>query len=80
MNACVTVTQGGDAQAGELTALYDGARPAHRDMHNNSYEPMRKQGAIILGVPKIPRTLTEEQNSYKQNLRDRRRQLESGGG
>jgi hypothetical protein len=28
--------KGGDAQRGPLTVLYDGARPAHKDMHNNS--------------------------------------------
>jgi hypothetical protein len=32
----------GDAQAGELSTLYDGERPP-------GYHPMKKQGAIILG-------------------------------
>ena len=34
--------KGGNAQAGNLTTLYDGALP-------NGYSPMKKQGAIILG-------------------------------
>jgi hypothetical protein len=34
--------KGGDAQSGALTTLYDGALP-------NGYNPMKKQGAIILG-------------------------------
>jgi hypothetical protein len=36
--------KGGDAQTGTLTTMYDGARP------NASYNPMKKQGAIILGI------------------------------
>ena len=36
--------RGGDAQQGKLTKLFDGARPA------GGYNPMRKQGAIILGI------------------------------
>ena len=36
-------TKGGDAQAGELTVYYDGARP-------KGYSPMKKQGALILGI------------------------------
>jgi hypothetical protein len=35
--------KGGNAQQGELDSLYDGARP-------NGYHPMKKQGAIILGI------------------------------
>lgn len=35
--------KGGDAQSGELHTLYDGERPA-------GYNPMKKQGAIILGI------------------------------
>ena len=35
--------KGGDAQAGGLTTYYDGPRPS-------GYAPMRKQGAIILGI------------------------------
>lgn len=35
--------KGGDSQAGELTVYYDGARP-------KGYSPMKKQGAIILGI------------------------------
>jgi len=34
---------GGNAQSGTLTTFYDGARP-------NGYSPMKKQGAIILGM------------------------------
>jgi hypothetical protein len=34
--------KGGNAQAGDLTTLYDGSLP-------NGYSPMKKQGAIILG-------------------------------
>ena len=34
---------GGDATAGKLTKLYEGVRP-------NGYHPMKKQGAIILGI------------------------------
>lgn len=36
-------TKGGDAMAGKLTLLSDGPRPA-------GYQPMKKTGAIILGV------------------------------
>lgn len=35
--------KGGSAQSGALTTMYDGARPA-------GYNPMKKQGAIILGI------------------------------
>jgi hypothetical protein len=35
--------KGADAQMGTLTTMYDGARPA-------GYNPMKKQGAIILGI------------------------------
>jgi len=35
--------RGGNAQAGELRMLYDGRRPNH-------YQPMKKQGALILGI------------------------------
>jgi hypothetical protein len=35
--------KGGNAQSGKLTTMYDGARPA-------GYNPMKKQGAIILGI------------------------------
>src|SRR5439155_24931 len=34
---------GGDAQAGNLKVMYDGRRV------DNRYDPMRKQGAIVLG-------------------------------
>ena len=54
------VLKGGDATSGALTTMYDGPRPdcalagtCHR--HENatyhpSYQPMHKQGAIILGT------------------------------
>jgi hypothetical protein len=35
--------KGGDATQGSLTTLYDGPRP-------EGYQPMKKQGAIILGI------------------------------
>jgi hypothetical protein len=35
--------RGGDAQSGLLKTMYDGARP-------KGYDPMKKQGAIVLGV------------------------------
>jgi hypothetical protein len=35
--------KGGDAQAGALKTMYDGPRP-------NGYDPMKKEGAIILGT------------------------------
>ena len=35
--------KGGNAQSGTLTTIYDGARPS-------GYDPMKKQGAIILGI------------------------------
>ena len=35
--------KGGDAQSGSLKSLYSGARPS-------GYNPMKKQGAIILGI------------------------------
>jgi hypothetical protein len=35
--------KGGDAQTGLLQTMYDGARPA-------GYNPMKKQGAVLLGV------------------------------
>jgi hypothetical protein len=37
---------GGDAQGGDLKVMYDGRRIKN---NNNSYDPMRKQGAILLG-------------------------------
>jgi len=37
------VLKGGDAQSGMLATKYDGARPS-------GYSPMKKQGALILGV------------------------------
>ena len=36
--------KGGNSQSGSLKTMYDGARPA------NGYNPMKKQGAIILGI------------------------------
>ena len=50
--------KGGDATRGAFQTMYDGVRPDHRsnpnDCHwhgfNGTYQPMRKQGAIILGT------------------------------
>ena len=39
-------SMGGDAQGGELITMYDGKRIQNP---RNSYDPMRKQGAILLG-------------------------------
>jgi hypothetical protein len=39
-------TMGGDAQRGEMAVMFDGPRIQNA---NNSYDPMRKQGAIVLG-------------------------------
>lgn len=39
-------TMGGDAQGGELLTMFDGPRIQNE---RNSYDPMRKQGAIVLG-------------------------------
>ncbi len=36
--------KGGNSQSGTLTTMYNGARPA------NGYNPMKKEGAIILGI------------------------------
>eukprot|EP00930_Biecheleria_cincta_P032041 TRINITY_DN22230_c0_g1_i1.p1 TRINITY_DN22230_c0_g1~~TRINITY_DN22230_c0_g1_i1.p1 ORF type:complete len:516 (-),score=59.96 TRINITY_DN22230_c0_g1_i1:58-1605(-) len=42
---CEMSLKGGNAQQGALTTLYDGVRPQH-----NLYNPMRKQGGLILGT------------------------------
>ena len=50
--------KGGDATAGKLTTLYDGVRPCtvpnpkHEAdcRHQPNYNPMRKQGGLILGI------------------------------
>ncbi len=39
-------TMGGDSQKGDLQIMFDGSRVKNP---NNSYDPMRKQGAILLG-------------------------------
>jgi len=39
-------SMGGDAQQGDLQIMFDGARVKN---DRNSYDPMRKQGAILLG-------------------------------
>ena len=39
-------TMGGDAQGGEMQVMFDGPRVPNA---NSSYDPMRKQGAILLG-------------------------------
>jgi hypothetical protein len=36
--------KGGNGQSGMLKTMYDGARP------NGGYDPMKKEGAIILGI------------------------------
>lgn len=58
--------KGGDATKGALTTMYDGPRP-DRDIartchHGDSYQPMRKQGAIILA------TGGDNSNSAKGNF------------
>jgi non-reducing end alpha-L-arabinofuranosidase len=40
--------RGGNAQKGSLATFYSGIRPG--SLTNNSYYPMRKQGAILLGT------------------------------
>ncbi|WP_375325212.1 arabinofuranosidase catalytic domain-containing protein [Flagellimonas sp. GZD32] len=44
-------SMGGDAQGGELYTMYDGGRIINEKFAGNksSYDPMRKQGAIVLG-------------------------------
>ena len=51
--------KGGDATRGPLQTMYDGSRPdmrsagsnqCHWHGYNGTYQPMRKQGAIILGT------------------------------
>ena len=43
--------KGGDATQGPLTTMYDGPRPTkNRHCGSASYQPMRKQGAIILAT------------------------------
>jgi hypothetical protein len=49
--------KGGNAQTGNLTTFYDGARPA-------GYNPMKKQGAIILGIGG-DNTATAQGNFYE---------------
>ncbi len=39
-------TMGGDAQAGGMSVMFDGTRVQNA---SNNYDPMRKQGAILLG-------------------------------
>ncbi len=39
----------GDSQSGTMTTLYEGARPV-KGAWGGSYNPMRKEGAIILGI------------------------------
>ena len=40
--------KGGDAQKGTLKSLYDGVRPSA--VASGKYDPMRKEGAIVLGI------------------------------
>jgi predicted RecA/RadA family phage recombinase len=44
-------SMGADAQSGELNTMYDGGRIINEKFAGNksSYDPMRKQGAIVLG-------------------------------
>ena len=42
--------KGGDAQSGALKTMYEGPRPASGGCYGYVYDPMRKQGAIILGI------------------------------
>ena len=44
--------RGGNAASGALSTFYDGQRPAPNNRFGvpNSWDPMRKQGAIVLGV------------------------------
>ena len=45
--------KGGDATKGSLTTMYDGPRPTSQNTgkrHPGKYQPMRKQGAIILAT------------------------------
>ena len=42
---CEMSLKAGDAQAGRLVSKYHGGRPTHA-----AYEPMKKQGGIILGT------------------------------
>ena len=47
------VLKGGDATKGALTTMYDGPRPSHGphcSWSHNDYQPMQKQGAIILAT------------------------------
>lgn len=39
--------RGGDSTSGNLTTYYSGVRPT---LNNNGYNPMHKEGAIVLGV------------------------------
>jgi hypothetical protein len=42
--------KGGDAQLGALKTMYEGPRPAYGGCWGQVYDPMKKQGAIILGI------------------------------
>jgi hypothetical protein len=46
------VLKGGDASKGSYQTMYDGPRPKPwtKGRHQGSYQPMRKQGAIILAT------------------------------
>ena len=46
----VFAIKGGDAQSGALKTMYEGPRPASGGCYGYVYNPMRKQGAIILGI------------------------------
>ena len=40
----------GDATQGKLMSMYDGPRPQKNSSGTGPYQPMRKQGGIILGM------------------------------
>ena len=44
--------KGGDATAGAFTTMYNGPRPKpwRHGFHQGTYQPMKKQGAIILAT------------------------------
>jgi len=42
--------KGGSAQTGTLKTMYDGARPVNSSGRAADYNPMKKEGAIVLGV------------------------------
>jgi hypothetical protein len=53
--------KGGDATAGLLKVMYDGPRPA-------GYQPMKKQGAIALGIGEYPSAILSYTHSFSTLL------------